>query len=179
MRRAIEVAAVLLLGSSVFVLRAVTEPGPLRASLQLACLAVVCVLAFRSLRRLSKAPANGGRGPASPGRGSPQPVGRWEDVDPLGDEDRLAGIRKWLYRLGSVAGVSLVLVVVGDKTLRVLGAVSLAFCIVMIIPLVQSALSSRKRIREGKGLVPGDPYRPEGISRSSREEGYPDQGSSA
>lgn len=102
-------------------------------------------------------------------RGGREKRGRWEDVDAVGDEVRIVLIGRWVAGFGVVVALGLVLVVLGDSTLRVLGLVVISFSLVMLIPLLASAASSRRRIREGKALTSGDPYRTEGIGQDDSD----------
>lgn len=96
----------------------------------------------------------------------PAPVGRWEDVDRVGDDFRLARGKKLLVLSGVAVLVSVALLIVGDSTIRVFGGVGLAWSLLAFVPAVFIVSKARNRIRAGRGLVPGDPYRPDGVASS-------------
>lgn len=148
----------------------VTAPGAVRWTLQVLGAVAIGVLAVRSFRRiLGSRPTSPDRDASKSSRRRPRQPGRWEDVDALGDELRISLISRWIVGFGIVVAISLVLIIFGDSTLRVLGVVALCFSAVMLMPLIWSATSSRRRMREGRALVPGDPYRPDGIRQADTD----------
>lgn len=164
MRRVVETLLVLSLGALIFAAPTITSSGGVRWTLQILSAAAIGILALRSFRRMLGYRSEGsGSDTSHQFPRSAQRSSHWEDVDPLGDEARLLGLKRWIWGFCVVSALSLVLIVVGDSTVRVFGSVVLCFSLVMLIPLMSSARSSRRRVREGRALVPGDPYRPEGI----------------
>lgn len=114
-------------------------------TLQMASLVAAVVLVHLTVRDLGR---RGGehlgpraRVPSEPDR-LPVPVSRWEDVDMLGDWQRLAGVTRWLRRVAVVIAICVVLVVVGDHTLRAVGWTYLALSLVALALLAGSGLSS-------------------------------------
>lgn len=100
---------------------------------------------------------------------SPTPPNKWENVDQFGDDFRLARGKKIIVVSGLTTAISLVLLFVGDATLRTFGGVGLALSLLALIPVIFSTRSARKRVREGRGLRPGDPYRAAGVSADDRK----------
>lgn len=60
--------------------------------------------------------------------------------------------------------LAVVLLVAGDRTMRVFGGVLLAWSLLALIPAAIAVVRARSRIRQGRALIAGDPIRPEGIN---------------
>lgn len=90
-------------------------------------------------------------------------VGPYENVDSVGDNARLR-LARWNALVFATATVfCLVLVIVGEGGLRVLGVMGMIFGLGVLIPTIKGLRNTLKRMRTGRGLVPGDPYRVEGV----------------
>lgn len=94
---------------------------------------------------------------------APVPADKWEEVDPYGDAHRLKlGVR--LTAGLSLATVAcLALIAIGDRQLRLALAGVLVILVVCMIGVVVGWVRILKRLARGRGLVAGDPFRPEGI----------------
>lgn len=94
---------------------------------------------------------------------APVPADKWEEVDPYGDAHRLKlGIRLTVG-LSVATVVCLVLIAIGDRQLRLALAGVLVILVVCMIGVVVGWVRILKRLARGRGLVAGDPFRPEGI----------------
>lgn len=107
----------------------------------------------------------------------PAPVNRWEDVDTMGDNVRVSMV--WpnvvVFTLAVVACV--VLLVVGDSRVRALALMGLIFGLGVLIPTASGLRNTLWRMRNGRGLVPGDPYRAkEGVDPAEASPGGHDDG---
>lgn len=101
-------------------------------------------------------------------KGSSKPDARWEITDETGDARRylLAKQVTPIFAAGTLAASALVLF--GEGGLRLFGWTQLAILGLGLIFTLIGRRTIRKRLDSGRGLLPGDPFRKEGISPEER-----------
>lgn len=88
---------------------------------------------------------------------------QWEDIDTVGDNARFAMTRTNAGITGLVSLVCLALIVLGNGELRALSLMGFIFAGGVFLPTAIGLRNSVRRIKSDRGLVPGDPYRVEGV----------------
>lgn len=103
------------------------------------------------------------RGLSVPDRPAASPPRRYEDIDTWGDEARFEAVRWHVLILSVIVLASVVLIVVGDSSLRAVAIMGVLFFGGVLVASSVGLRNTVRRMRAGRGLVPGDPYRLEGI----------------
>lgn len=93
----------------------------------------------------------------------PVPLGQWEEVDPYGDAYRLKLGRRLTIGLTLTALVFAGLMIIGDRQVRMAVGGLLGLNVAFLVGVVAGWVRITRRLTRGRGLVAGDPYRPEGI----------------
>lgn len=82
----------------------------------------------------------------------------------MGDNARLVMTRTNAAVTGLVSLCCLLLMLIGEGELRALSLMGFIFAGGVFVPTVIGFRNTVRRIAAGRGLVPGDPYRVEGVA---------------
>lgn len=88
----------------------------------------------------------------------------------MGDRARLLGVRPLVLFSAALTLVSCLALVFGVGVVRALGLVGLFSSVGVLAPTLVIFRNTVRRISSGRGLVPGDPHRLEGVDVEAANE---------